>query len=419
MNYIPLLAKAIRAFSFCYLAFATTGCVQDIDNGNQSYLPLNDSEYPYAELPRIVIETENFNEIRDTETYKKASFQIYGEKNPESEVIPLQIRGRGNASFKMYKYSYKLKFNEKISLFGFPKDKEWNLIANAADKSLLMNFITFKLSKWLGSDYEPRATFVELYLNRNYLGVYLFTEQIKVSKNRVNIPKEGYSFLLEKSNKEDSLKTHIKTKQHNLFVIRSPKEPTKQQKDSLLVHFNHWESYLEKGNFQSAQAISNWLDLDNYFRMYWIQEFSKNLDGAFKRSIFLTWQANDPIKFGPVWDFDMAYGNSEYASLQATSGWNVKNSGWNKYILKDSILWNKAIQYWNQKRDYFERTTDSLEIYYKMLQKASVNEFKRWPVLEYDNDWPLKGKYNSYHDAVNFLKNWISDRIKWIDENTH
>ncbi len=417
MNCIPLSAKVIRILFFCCAIIAITGCVQDVDNANPEYLPLNDSEYPYAGLPRLVIETENLSEIRDTETYRKAFFQIYGKHSPETEVIPLQIKGRGNASFKMYKYGYKLKFNEKATLFGFPKDKEWNLIANAADKSLLMNFITFKLSKWLGSDYEPRATFVELYLNRNYLGVYLLTEQIKVSKNRVDIPKEGYSFLLEKSNKEDSLKTHIKTKQHNLFVIRSPKEPSAQQRDSLRKHFNHWESYLENGKFQSPKAIGEWIDLDSYFRMYWIQEFSKNLDGAFKRSIFLTWQANDKIKFGPVWDFDMAYGNSEYASLQATSGWHVKKSGWNKYILKDSAVWQEAVQYWKQKRPYFEMATDSLEAYYKMLKKASDNEFKRWPVLGSDETWPLKGNYESYHEAVNFLKDWISDRIKWIDEN--
>ena len=97
----------------------------------------------------------------------------------------------------MPKHSYKLKFTEKQSLFGMPKDKEWALIANYADKTHLKNFITYKLANWLGDEYSPRTQFVELYLNRSYLGLYLLTETPKVSKNRINIPQTDDSFLIE------------------------------------------------------------------------------------------------------------------------------------------------------------------------------------------------------------------------------
>lgn len=416
MNYILLLVRSILILLFLDVI---TSCSQIASSEDQSYLPIDDTNYPYSGLPRIVIETKNFSEIRDNETYISGAMQIYGEKDPSTNIIPLRLRGRGNASFKMHKYSYKLKFEKKTSLLGFPEDREWNLIANAADKSLLQNFITLKLSSWLGSQYEPRAQFVELYLNREYLGVYLFSEQIKANKNRLAIPKTEFSFLLEKSTREDSLKNHIKTNQNNLFVIRYPDEPSSQQYDTLSSHFNQWENYLKKAQFHSTNSIENWLDMDSFYRMYWIQEFSKNIDGAFQRSIFLTWERSKKIKFGPVWDFDMAYGNCEHDELQSPTDWYVKYSGWNKFILRDSVLWRKAIDYWQNNHQIFSQTIDSLDIYQKKLQKASENEFRRWPVLNNDESWVFQRKYKTYKESVTHLQNWISNRIKWIDENIY
>ncbi len=60
-----------------------------------NYLPIDDSEYPYAGIPRIVIETENHREIKDRETEIPAKLQVWGEHAPESEVMELTIRGRG------------------------------------------------------------------------------------------------------------------------------------------------------------------------------------------------------------------------------------------------------------------------------------------------------------------------------------
>lgn len=95
------------------------------------------------------------------------------------------------------KKSYKIEFAKKQSMLGMPKDKDWALIANHYDKSLMRNFIAYRLSSALGAYYAPRCEFVELYLNGEYLGVYLLTETIKVSKNRVNIPKDDNSYIVE------------------------------------------------------------------------------------------------------------------------------------------------------------------------------------------------------------------------------
>ena len=156
----------------------------------ESFKP-NDKEYPYANIPRIVIYTENQQKIKDRETEIPAKLQIWGKKEAESEIMDLTIRGRGNSSWEMPKKSYKIEFAKKQALLGMPKDKDWALIANYADKTLMKNYLMYHLSTKLGAYYSPRCEFAELYLNKNYLGVYLLTETIKIGKNRVNISKDN------------------------------------------------------------------------------------------------------------------------------------------------------------------------------------------------------------------------------------
>ena len=143
----------------------------------------NDKEYPYANIPRIVIETENRTKIKDRETEIPAKLQIWGKKEAESEIVDLTIRGRGNSSWLyMPKKSYKIEFVKKQSMLGMPKDKDWALISNYADKTLMKNYLMYNLSAKLGAFYSPRCEFAELYLNGEYLGVYLLTETIKIGK---------------------------------------------------------------------------------------------------------------------------------------------------------------------------------------------------------------------------------------------
>lgn len=68
-------------------------------NSKVDYLPLNDSEYPYAGIPRLVIKTNNLQTINDRDTKIPAKMQLWGESSPTSEVIDLTIKGRGNSSW--------------------------------------------------------------------------------------------------------------------------------------------------------------------------------------------------------------------------------------------------------------------------------------------------------------------------------
>lgn len=393
-------------------------CVWESPNANLDFLVLDDSEYPYAGLPRFVIETEDFKQITNRETKIPAHLQIYGESSPESDILDLTVKGRGNSSFTgMPKWSIKLKFENKQELLGMPKDKEWALIANSADKTLLKNHITYKLAGWLGDEYTPKSRFVELFLNHHYMGVYLLVETVKVSQNRVKLDDSDFNYLLELGPTPKEGEVHVISRFGTNFAIKHPKNISDSSKKILRDHLIDWEYYLHDQNFTKDNPVDRWLDVEDYFRYYWIQELSKNVDGAFRRSIFVTWEKGGIFKLGPVWDFDMAYGNWPADSLQTVSKWYIKTSGWNERLLTDSTFWQRAVLYWKDKHVLLSTLKDSIDVYANEIRPATMNEFKRWPILENTENWTYKEAYRSHEEAVDSLKSWITQRISWIDEN--
>lgn len=417
-----------------FIVAGLSACVWEETASSPSYLPLDDSKYPYADLPRLVIETDDFKQIKDRETKLPAKLQIYGEKGPISDVMNLTVKGRGNSSFVFSKYGIKLEFENKESLFGMPKNRDWALISNHRDKSLLRNYITYQLADILNDEYSPRSLFVEVILNREYIGVYQLSEHMKVAKDRINIPKNDTCFWIEKTTatttgiEEESDETGGDPKLIStdksifisdlgyIFQINSPKEPSDYSIQLVQGHINDFESFLKSKKVYNMDSLARWIDIEDFVRYYMIQEFTKNLDGAFRRSTFLTWEKGDVLKMGPIWDFDLGYGLGSYDKV-SSDDWYVRKYGWYRFLFKSGDFKNIVRDYWQNHKRAFASLNDSIDAMVPRLSKAAKNEFKRWPVLDANDYWPFIESYNSYEEAADTLKAWINRRYDWIDEN--
>lgn len=402
--------------SIAVLVFAVLcGCFWEDAESTPEFLPMDDSMYPYAGLPRVVIETEGFHEIRDRESEIPSNFQMYGESEPETDVLSLTVRGRGNSSFKMPKYGMKLEFTDKVSFFGMPQSRDWALIANYGDKSHLRNYMMTRISEWLGARYTPKCAFVELYLNRKYMGVYLLSETVKVAKNRVNIAENDSSFLFEKESSKKVDSPFVTSTTGYSFHVKSPKNLSETSKKMLVSHLNDFERFLAGDEFPDAPSMLDWIDLDDFLLYYWVQEFSKNEDANFARSIFMTWEKGGVIHFGPLWDFDLAFGNASYDQNKSPEGWYIREYRWFRLIARNPKVWAAAKEYWRAHRDDFKNLIDSIPVYRQMVEPALKNEYKRWPVLKNTENWALKDPYDSYDAAVEAMEKWLKSRLNWID----
>jgi len=386
-----------------------------------NYLPLNDSVYPYAGIPRIVIETEDNQAIVDRETEIPAKLQVWGKNEPESEPMNLTIRGRGNTSWTdMPKKSYKIEFVQKQSLLGMPKDRDWALIANYADKTLMKNYLAYHLSAELGAFYAPRCDFVELYLNKEYLGVYLLTETIKISKKRIKLPQTENSFVVEVDGKyrPDEQVVFSKVLHQSTtgkaFQVHEPHNASEQALADIESHIQAFETQLKKG----TETLGEWLDFDESVKYYWIQELAKNLDAGFNTSIYFSYQKGGKIKMGPVWDFDLAFGRHTEDTVYVPQNWYIREHFWHKIFFSDSLYNKTAIEFWEKNLPVFKAQLDTIDSVGKRIGKAAQNNFKRWRRLE-NSIFYTQRAYSSYGEALEDLKNWLNLRIEWISQNIY
>lgn len=385
------------------------------------YLPLDDSEYPYAGIPRIVIETENHQKIKDRETEIPAKLQIWGEHAPESEVMDLTIRGRGNISWtSMPKNIYKIEFIKKQSMLDMPKDRDWVLIANYADKTLMKNYLMNHLSTQLGAYYAPRCEFAELYLNKEYLGVYLQTETIKISKKRIKLPQTENSFVVEVDGKyrpEEQVvfsKVPHQSTTGRAFKIHEPHNASEQALADIESHIQTFEKQLKNG----TETLDEWLDFNESVKYYWVQELAKNLDAGFNTSIYFSYEKGGKIKMGPVWDFDLAFGRHTEDTAYVPQKWYIREHFWHKIFFSDSLYNKTAIEFWEKIFPIFMAELDTIDNVGNRLGKAAQNNFRRWRRIENSIFYTQKA-YSSYGKALEDLKNWLYQRIEWISQNIY
>ena len=142
------------------------------------------------DLPVLDLTTENAAPIVSETDYVTGSMSI---TPPASSTYPvfsgtMQIKGHGNTTWSLPKKPYKVKLDTKAGLLGMPSGKDWVLLANYDDKSLLRDQVAFEAGRRVGMAWTPNSQFVEVFLNGQYQGNYQLTEEIKIDKHRVNIP---------------------------------------------------------------------------------------------------------------------------------------------------------------------------------------------------------------------------------------
>lgn len=390
------------------------------DSDQLDYLPLDDSEYPYAGISRIVIETENHRSIQDRETEIPAKLQIWGEHAPESEIMDLTIRGRGNSSWTHSpKKSYKIKFAKKESLFDMHKDREWALIANYADKSMLKNYISYKLANYIENKWNPQIHFVELYLNKTYQGIYAFTETIKKANHRVKISDNDFLLEINAKVKDDDQIINIEGFTYP-FKIHWPKDANEDKIQQVTKHLKNFHEFISSDQASKGTEYNQWIDAEKFVKYFWMQEFSKNLD-AYYSSSFLVVRENGLIEMGPLWDMDAAYGYPGWnvnATLP-TNGFRQNNKLWTAPFIKNELFAHYADSIWVEMSPIIKNFADSITSIGMSLENAYINEEKKWDKLESTRNPLHHMSYSSYTNAYIDFRDWYISRLNWLDKYSY
>lgn len=280
------------------------------DNSQRNYKVVLKSPQATG-LPTVKIDTENGQNIVSKDVYINANISI---ADPDGKydlaVTQTEIRGRGNSTWSMPKKPYRLKFKDKTSVFGLPAEKSWVLLANYQDPTLIMNTIAFELGLQFGLPYTNHYNHVELFLNGNYQGSYILTEQIQVKKNRVNIS-ETQGFLVELDSYFDE------DPKFETNILKLPvmiKSPDLEDNPGLdLTFVSEAVNKLEAAMFDNSMGFPEsgyreMIDMDVFIDFMLVNELVRNVEVKHPKSVYMYKDKGGKIKLGPLWDFDWAFG---------------------------------------------------------------------------------------------------------------
>ena len=374
------------------------------------------------------------------------------------------LRYRGSSSFSMSdKKPYSFRpldkpleeggTKKKVNILGMGKDNDWALLAPYADKSMMRDLLAFEVSRpWM--EYTPQGRYCEMFLDGTYYGVYILTQTVSKGKHRINLPDPGVSgdsitggYIMEVNRIDDEVtytsKYHplsnqgtVYPNQYINFQYKSPdyEDLTDEQVDYITGRIDQMEQSLWAYRPGGATDYENYLDVTNFIDYQIAMELGHNVDAYRLSGKFFKRRDSVDARFKMVvWDMNLAYGNSDYYNGWRTDTWMYKNNNtmnaqgdpqlipfwW--YKLNTSPDYTTALKKrWAQYRrsnlreEAIMATVDSLA---NVLTKqgAERRNSQAWPRWgEYV--WPNYYVADSFQDEVSYLKQWLSDRIAWMDE---
>lgn len=384
------------------------------------------SFHVFTGLPIFWINTDEVEISRQSFSYGSLRLDGNGSGVVYSDPIALEIRGRGNSTWEMPKKPYRIRFRQNTAILGLPSTRNWVLLANFADKTMLRNDVAFEMGRQLAFDFVPRSRFVELFMNGEYQGTYQLTDQIRVEASRVNIPTLRSSdtdstiitggYLLEVDQRMDEI-TCFRTKIFDLPIcFKDPEVPNQEQFNYMVNYINSFEEALMSEQAEHpTQGIEKYVDINSFIDWYLINELTRNNDAVDFSSIFLHKDRNGLLKLGPIWDFDISLGNINYNGNYSPEGWWIRQGGWFSYILKHPNFQKKLSNRWKYwKENGLNQIFDFVNFRAKHLQFSQIQNFNKWQTL-YNATWPNYVVLGTYENEVQYLKDWLDRRIKWMD----
>lgn len=354
---------------------------------------------------------------------------------------PFQMKGRGQSSWWNEKKPFKLKLDENhhSKVFGMPANRDWVLIANYNDKSLLRNVLGYKVSRIVGLTWTPRVRSCDLYINGSYEGNYLVVQHKEVAGKKVNInpvtPEDvdeeavqGDYYIEVETNDCDYRTPTLRIP----IIFKDPKlsEMVSVQKSYIKGYLKTWVTAVSKDEFDKVYEL---MDIDSFAKFWIIEELAKNIDGNFRKSTFMTKERGKKLILYHIWDFDIAFGNCDYMHTEFRpdsngiygddpEGWFVmtvdeqcKSNGLYQHLFRDSTFVATCKAHWEAVYPELCALPGWLEAEAAVNRDSYDRNFQRWPVLGvqlWPNPWPVPADYDGELAA---LKSFLTRRLEWMN----
>jgi hypothetical protein len=373
--------------------------------------------------------------------------------NEYNGKIGIEIRGSSSQMFPKKSYGVEtrdaLGLSNNVSLLGMPSENDWILYAPYTDKTLMRDVMVYQFGNDCGR-YAPNTRFVELVINGEYMGVYVLEEKIKIDNGRVDIASlntgdtigdeltGGYILKIDKftGGSDYFLSTYLSPTGSQIpFLYHDPEgmELHPLQQNYIQGFMQDFEDALFGPSFNDPiLGYRRYINVGSFIDYFLANEFSRNVDGYRLSTYFYKDKnSNDSLlHIGPLWDFNLALGNADYCDGGLTTGWayefdlvcggdGYQIPQWWYRLLEDTVFANELKCRYLELRSgilsdaYLMNQMDSMA---NVLDESQQRNYLKWPILG-TYVWPNNYIGTTFQEEMDYLKNWVSQRMSWLDAN--
>lgn len=422
---------------------------------------VNSQTLTNSNLPIVIITTENGAPIVDDPRVVAHMGVIDNGPGNTNNVndpftnydgrIEIEIRGSTSQQYPKKNYGFEtqdaLGNNLQVGLLGMPVENDWILYGPYPDKTLIRNVLTFDLAQKMGH-YASNTRYCELIVNGEYRGLYIAMERIKIDNDRIDLEDihtpntwddtltGGFILKVDKLTGEVGYTWQSIMSNEVLFQFHDPEydELNAQQAAYMESFINDFETTTAGPNFDDpVNGYQYYIAKTSFYDFFIMQELGRTVDGyrsssfMYKEKNTLTWNAK--IHAGPMWDFNLSYGNADYCDADLTTGWQYEFDNICNFTTQIPFWWARLLEspvYRNGLRCRWEELrqgpfhTDSIHYFIDSvanhIQDARIRNFQKWPIIGVYVNWNgFVGQ--TYQEDLDYLKTYIANRAIWLDNN--
>lgn len=417
-------------------------------------LQLTDVPTLYLTIPDVTDLDKDLVKNRQTgeALYHKASIDVVDKNNTLEEFSDdkLDIKVRGNSTADPSKRAYRLKFGkdekDKVTgelikthkhdlMGGGYAKRNWALLANCFDHSLIRNALTCELGKIIGMPFNPGYCFVDLVINGDYRGTYQVTDHPEVGSHRIDIDEDKDWYIEFQGRSEMLDEPYLNIKDLPMFSIKNPDYTDAADADKLAalkVEMEDWVKQWKSGFSYDASITQSdtkgwraYNDEDQLLKWFLETEITADYDGYMTIKAY---RATDGKLFwGPVWDKDLAWDN--YGDYTKTLGaalvenassirYYVYNPGSGTAILSDPRFVKRVYETYNKlvEDGLEQKLLDIVDQLHLRVNQTQQLNFEKWGITT------VYGGLEKYHEWTDYaqypkqLKTFITARLAFLKE---
>lgn len=385
-----------------------------------------------ANLPSLFLETESGNMEyvnADKNNEEQGSLGVVAVTgNQEYSGNLKRISARGNSTFDTDKKAYTIVLDKASPLCGLESGKKWNLLALYYEYDKIHTKLIYEMADYLDMEYNPGCTWVDLYCNGEYQGLYLLTEAVTVADGRVEIhdlekeneksenpPNISGGYLIEREETErlEAGEAYFTTSCGYNFALKSPKLPTKEELDYIQTYIQNIENLL----LENDTSYHDLLDLDSFAKQFLIDKLSLNPDAMRMSAFYYKDRNSDILKAGPLWDYDRAMGTSLPDYTAPIEDYPNSMNDWYMTLYADPDFYNRLTGYYEQLLPFLEEVLEQkIDAYTELLSASVAMDTTRRP---FETVQSASMSYMEYDSYVRYLKYFLAGRINYLNQIWH